>query len=216
MQAATRVVNLVEHDLRHQTIQKAAQEMEKVVELSDGQQECLLEAKQKAEIEELRGKVQEATRLREAAESQLVDLEVDYGPAGEQSLVVLPDDSQAAFDLSGSQATFERLPGTTRKRKGSEEDLAWHNTEQASDADDSPPRAAPSARKQVLKAVKPKAPSFFSDWSLPTGQVQAKGAPRMLQPSTSANSANPIALDRSGKPLKPVQVGSRKRMRGIS
>lgn len=42
MQAATRVINLVEHDLRHQTVQKAALEMEKVVELSDGQQECLL------------------------------------------------------------------------------------------------------------------------------------------------------------------------------
>lgn len=42
MQAATRVINLVEHDLRHQTVQKAALEMEKVVELGDGQQECLL------------------------------------------------------------------------------------------------------------------------------------------------------------------------------
>ncbi|OJT03303.1 hypothetical protein TRAPUB_6081 [Trametes pubescens] len=330
MKTATRVINLVEHDLRHQTVQKAALEMEKVVELSDGQQECLLsllatvatrwrgmlpvfstvanqrnellelqerqrrtererdaavtatsraeqiateavrtteqvhealqaaktevetlqqasvrsneaykedlaakqkridwlfaslnafkakEAKQKAEIEELREKVQEATRLREAAESQLVDLEVDYEPVNEQSLVVLPDDSQAAFDLSGSQATFERLPGTTRKRKGSEDDLAWCDAEQASDLDDQPPRAAPTARKQMSKAAKPKAPLFQSDWHLPSGQVQPKGARRMLQRSTSANTSFPIALDQSGKPLKPVQVGSRKRMRGIS
>lgn len=45
--------------------------------------------------------MQEATRLREAAESQLVDLEVDYGPVGEQSLVVLPDDSQVGRFTTG-------------------------------------------------------------------------------------------------------------------
>ncbi|OSD05346.1 hypothetical protein PYCCODRAFT_1432505 [Trametes coccinea BRFM310] len=43
IQRATEEVKRVEHDLRRQTVQKAAQEIDKIAELSDGKQDCLLD-----------------------------------------------------------------------------------------------------------------------------------------------------------------------------
>lgn len=118
------------------------------------------------------------------------------------------------YAWSGSQATFERL-GPARKRKGSEDDLALLDIERASSGyeDDPPPRAAPEPRKRSSRSVAPKAPLFSSDWQLPSAQVKQKGVQRTLQRSASANVPPPLALDRNGKPLKPVAVGSRKRFR---
>ncbi|KAI0761779.1 hypothetical protein BD413DRAFT_234966 [Trametes elegans] len=42
IQSALREVRHTEHDLRRQTVQKAAQEMDRVVEVSDGKDNCLL------------------------------------------------------------------------------------------------------------------------------------------------------------------------------
>ncbi|KAI0369737.1 hypothetical protein BV20DRAFT_967391 [Pilatotrama ljubarskyi] len=173
------------------------------------------EAKQKAEIESLREEAKRhAAQLREAAESQLVSLEGEDGrPAGNQSqgLFVEPPHYQASYDLSGSQATIERLPGTSRKRKGSEDDLLLLEAERATASHRVPRPPAQAGSKAVSRLAVPQAPVFPSDWQLDRAQVKPADKQRPVKRTASAATLSPLALDHRGRPLKPVQVGSRKK-----
>ncbi|KAI0358241.1 hypothetical protein OH77DRAFT_1254685 [Trametes cingulata] len=194
------------------------------------------EVKQKAEIESLRAEARKhARQLREAAASQLISLEGDDDRPTEnesQGLVVQPSRfqesldepaiwwligltrSQAAYDLSGSQATVERLPmpGASRKRKGSEDDLVSLENERTRPTHRVPTPAARAAGNAVVsRLAPPQAPVFPSDWQLDRAQVKPADRQRPMKRSASAATLSPLALDHRGKPLKPVQVGTRKK-----
>ncbi|KAI9062717.1 hypothetical protein FKP32DRAFT_1758845 [Trametes sanguinea] len=94
IQRATEEVKRVEHDLRRQTVQKAAQEIDKIAELSDGKQECLLDlltavaarwrgmlpvfsqiAEQRSEIVALKNRLRATERARDEAVAQTAKAE---------------------------------------------------------------------------------------------------------------------------------------------
>ncbi|KAJ2989016.1 hypothetical protein NUW54_g8924 [Trametes sanguinea] len=94
IQRATEEVKRVEHDLRRQTVQKAAQEIDKIAELSDGKQECLLDlltavaarwrgmlpvfsqiAEQRSEIVALQNRLRATERARDEAVAQTAKAE---------------------------------------------------------------------------------------------------------------------------------------------
>ncbi|KAI0630810.1 hypothetical protein C8Q77DRAFT_1135342 [Trametes polyzona] len=177
------------------------------------------EAKQKKEIERLRAEAEESAELlRSSAAEQLISLEVE-DDFDQQGSGAPSEGAQRTYDMSGSQATFERLPdpGASRKRKGSEEDLPVNDAGWESEREEATSRAyhgppQQQHHKRVLKPAVPKPSAFTSDWKLSSEQLKLKGAPRTLQRCASATSF-PIKMDPSGKPLKPVHAGSRKRLR---
>ncbi|KAI0831907.1 hypothetical protein BC628DRAFT_1350487 [Trametes gibbosa] len=167
------------------------------------------EAKQKMELDKLRAENESL------AASQLISPEAEDGDGASRTLVSV---NAQMYDMSGSQATFERLPSTSRKRRGSEDDLVVLETQRYSDSDDDPPiqHTPPVRPRKPLSKVSlaPKSCVFRTDWQIPQEQVRQKGTVRMPQrPLSTASATFPLTLDHKGKPLRPVQTGSRKRMR---
>ncbi|KAH9849827.1 hypothetical protein C2E23DRAFT_339236 [Lenzites betulinus] len=167
------------------------------------------EAKQKLELDKLRA---ENASL---AASQLISLEVEDGDPELQL------GNAQRCDMSGSQATFERLSSSSRKCKGSEDDFVVLESQLRESDDDEPVQHTPPVRLRKTSSkisLAPKPSVFRSDWQIPPEQVKQNGVGRMLQRplSTSVSAAFPLSLDQKGRPLKPVQTGSRKRMRGLS
>ncbi|KAI0675533.1 hypothetical protein C8Q78DRAFT_1074548 [Trametes maxima] len=165
------------------------------------------EGEQKKEIEKLRAEARSnADRIRDLTASQpsyMEGCEVDLpdfeaGPSTERMDIVLED----------SQAAFERIPPLSRKRKGSEDDLVVLDPGIPSQYDSPPPSPISKRPQPPARTTVPRQPVFNTDWNFPRPKNNGKA-----KVPTPPNPSCPIALDRHGKPLKPVQSGSRKRFR---
>ncbi|KAL7280617.1 hypothetical protein ACG7TL_005554 [Trametes sanguinea] len=171
------------------------------------------EAKQKQEIEKLREQAKASAELQhERAASQLVNVDEDgymhtgFDERGAQELQV--DNIELQFSrLEGSQATFERVPaGSSRKRKGSEDDLfVLEENEPLEDDVNRHPVGTPQSKRRAAsfrsESAATSAPTFESDWQW-----------RNLAANDKAKTSTPtlpLKLDRKGRPLKPVLCGSR-------
>ncbi|CDO76304.1 hypothetical protein BN946_scf184917.g20 [Trametes cinnabarina] len=175
--------------------------------------QTLQEAKQKQEIERLREEAKASAALLHERAASLwnslaeEDLGTDSGELHAQGLhneTFEPKFSQ----LEGSQATIERVSSTmSRKRKGSEDELvvlgedAYEPLEH--DVNHGRPRSSPKRRLVESKPSILSAPRFPSDWQLEGANASQKRAISGERPHV------PLALDRKGKPLKPVQCASR-------
>ncbi|KAI0641953.1 hypothetical protein C8Q79DRAFT_264345 [Trametes meyenii] len=165
------------------------------------------EGEQKREIEKLRAEARSnADRIRDLTASQPAFLDIDE--SGPSSSKAGPSSERMDIVLEDSQATFERIPTSSHKRRGSEDDLVVLDPGMPSQYDSPPPSPIPERPEPSARTTAPRPPVFNTDWnfSRPKNNGKAK-VPAPPNPSC------PIALDRRGKPLKPVQSGSRKRLR---
>ncbi|KAI0332751.1 hypothetical protein GY45DRAFT_1320665 [Cubamyces sp. BRFM 1775] len=174
------------------------------------------ESKQKEEIERLRKEVEcNAELVREAKQlqSQAVLPEANV-MLDEQALA--PQQSQSSYSQwVGSEATYERVPANaSRKRKGSEDELVVldDGEELPTEAQNCRRRVSSSSLSKksaafpIAKTAAPQPPTFTSDWGLQRPQQKKmRGSNPPVTPSF------PIALDRKGRPLRTVQVGSNRK-----
>ncbi|KAH9893212.1 hypothetical protein C8Q73DRAFT_696090 [Cubamyces lactineus] len=174
------------------------------------------ESKQKEEIERLRKEVQcNAELVREARQIQSQGIPPEPDVALDDQAFISPESQTSYSQWVGSEATYERVPvNASRKRKGSEDELvvlgddeelpdeAQHRRHRVSST--SLPKR--SAGLPVSRAAAPQPPTFTSDWGLERPQQKKlKGSNAPITPTF------PIVLDRKGRPLKIVQVGSNRK-----
>ncbi|KAI0694562.1 hypothetical protein C8T65DRAFT_833403 [Cerioporus squamosus] len=168
------------------------------------------ELKQKQEIRKLREEAKPRTRHLQIAASRDTKY---FADRSQSELELLAPTSNR---VSGYFQALEHTRHTPRKRKRSEDE----DESLSSDFDPDPMlcmrnSSSPQAKDApVLQRAPPvvKALSFASDWQLPSQQVKrSKSSSRVLQRPASSTNPFGLQLDAKGKPLAPVQTGSRRR-----
>ncbi|TFK81901.1 hypothetical protein K466DRAFT_655963 [Polyporus arcularius HHB13444] len=162
------------------------------------------ELKQKQEIKKLRKEAKPKTRCLQAAASRDTKFFVDRT---QSELEVLSPEATRHFQAS------EYTSGTIRKRKrlGDDDELMSSDLDSFMTHASSPQAKNAPAPQRPLPVVK--ALSFSADpWQLPSQQVnRSKSSSRALQRPASSTAPLGLLLDAKGKPLAPVQTGSRRR-----
>lgn len=105
--------------------------------------------------------------------------------------------------------------GSTLKRKRLREDVDFPTADASCDesvlalSQYMPQSPRPPAPRSV--GAPPIRPTFDSGWQIPLQQIKPGSTSGKLQPASTKSNPFAIKLDAKGKPLVPVQVGSRRR-----
>ncbi|KAI0738424.1 hypothetical protein C8Q80DRAFT_1205150 [Daedaleopsis nitida] len=210
-------IEQLEHKVKMQTEEhktEIAQKTEDTRRLHDMLRELKeQEKKQRVKIKELREDIKERSRQLEYPSSNAQPLRSVLNEAPPDELIVLPESGSVHHvegDRYASRLGLSPSTSSPRKRKRSEgDDSPLFEAENAASGNLLRPQPQASSSRAAIRP-ETKRPVFSSDWTLP-GRPAKPGSSLKLQEPKRASVPSVIKVDEKGRPLVPVQCGSRRR-----